>query len=479
MRLGAGGDGHGRSPQSGGTTWRDGTARLAQATTVRSRPPTGSRSCDHTPMPDLRSRLLVEPGRKVRLEDFDTSATHGHDKADCGEDHGRAAGPPRRPAGPLLGRGEALGARRPPGHRRRRQGRHDQQGHGGVQPAGLPGHVVQGARAPEELAHDYLWRVHKAVPRKGEIGIFNRSHYEDVLVVRVHDLVPKAVWSKRYDQINAFERHLADNGTTIVKFFLSIDQDEQRERFQARYDDPTKRWKFSMGDLEERKLWDDYQAAFDDVLVEDVDRLGAVVRHPGGPQVVPRTSPCRRSSPTRSTASKPAYPPRRGRAARPRHRVAPALALAGLAATEERPEDAADDVLARAASVTTLPPVRMAVSMVSAARAPRRPPPSAWRCACRSASRLRPRLRPPPSPSAGGRSRAAAGPASSCSCPVAVVGSTPARDAACRRRRLPRRGEPGRDPLVGAVAVDRLAVLRLERARRDPALELDRRRSAP
>jgi PPK2 family polyphosphate:nucleotide phosphotransferase len=104
------------------------------------------------------------------------------------------------------------------------------------------------------------------VPRRGEIGIFNRSHYEDVLVVRVHDLVPQATWSRRYDEINDFERHLAANGTTIVKFFLSIDRDEQRDRFQARYDDPTKRWKFSMGDLEERKLWDDYQRAFDDVL---------------------------------------------------------------------------------------------------------------------------------------------------------------------------------------------------------------------
>ena len=102
----------------------------------------------------------------------------------------------------------------------------------------------------EELAHDYLWRVHQKVPRKGEIGIFNRSHYEDVLVVRVHDLVPRKVWSARYDQINDFERILVDNGTTIVKFFLAIDRDEQRERFQARYDDPTKRWKFALRDLE-------------------------------------------------------------------------------------------------------------------------------------------------------------------------------------------------------------------------------------
>jgi PPK2 family polyphosphate:nucleotide phosphotransferase len=118
----------------------------------------------------------------------------------------------------------------------------------------------------EEMAHDYLWRVHKRVPGKGEIGIFNRSHYEEVLIVRVHELVPKAVWKARYDQINAFEAHLAANGTTIVKFFLSIDRDEQRERFQSRYDDPTRHWKFSMGDLEERKRWDDYQAAFDEAL---------------------------------------------------------------------------------------------------------------------------------------------------------------------------------------------------------------------
>jgi PPK2 family polyphosphate:nucleotide phosphotransferase len=118
----------------------------------------------------------------------------------------------------------------------------------------------------EELAHDYLWRVHQKVPRKGEIGIFNRSHYEDVLVVRVHGLVGRRVWSARYDQINDFERILADNGTTLVKFFLAIDKDEQRDRFQARFDDPSKRWKFSMGDLEERKLWDDYQAAFDEAL---------------------------------------------------------------------------------------------------------------------------------------------------------------------------------------------------------------------
>jgi PPK2 family polyphosphate:nucleotide phosphotransferase len=119
---------------------------------------------------------------------------------------------------------------------------------------------------PAELAHDFLWRVHARVPGKGEIGIFNRSHYEDVLVVRVRKLAPKKVWSARYEQIREFEQLLTATGTTIVKFFLYIDRDEQRERFQARYDDPTKRWKFSMGDLEERTRWDEYIAAYEEAL---------------------------------------------------------------------------------------------------------------------------------------------------------------------------------------------------------------------
>ncbi|MEA2608797.1 MAG: hypothetical protein QOJ75_1040 [Chloroflexota bacterium] len=118
----------------------------------------------------------------------------------------------------------------------------------------------------EELAHDYLWRVHRHVPKHGEIGFFNRSHYEAVLVERVHAMVTKRVWSARYGQINDFERMLTESGTTIVKLFLQIDRDEQRRRLQARYDDPTKRWKFSMGDLQERLLWDDYQRAFDEAL---------------------------------------------------------------------------------------------------------------------------------------------------------------------------------------------------------------------
>jgi PPK2 family polyphosphate:nucleotide phosphotransferase len=114
----------------------------------------------------------------------------------------------------------------------------------------------------EELDHDFLWRVHMRVPRRGNIGIFNRSHYEDVLVVRVHNLVPKSEWSKRYDRINDFEQMLTEGHTTIVKCFLHISKEEQRERLQARLDNPDKRWKFAKGDLDERKLWDEYQKAY-------------------------------------------------------------------------------------------------------------------------------------------------------------------------------------------------------------------------
>jgi PPK2 family polyphosphate:nucleotide phosphotransferase len=117
-----------------------------------------------------------------------------------------------------------------------------------------------------ELDHDFLWRIHAQVPGKGEVAVFNRSHYEDVLVARVHDLVPKKVWSKRYDQINQFEEYLYDNGTHILKFFLHISKDEQLRRFEARLDDPTKHWKISESDYSERKLWGDYTRAFEDAL---------------------------------------------------------------------------------------------------------------------------------------------------------------------------------------------------------------------
>jgi PPK2 family polyphosphate:nucleotide phosphotransferase len=214
---------------------------------------------------NLRDALLVRPGTRVRLERMDHGATHGWDKVNAEPEierqlvrltdlQDRFWAEAKRSVLVVLQGIDAAG----------KDGTINK-----VMEAFNPqGCTVTSFKVPstEELAHDYLWRVHHKVPRKGEIGIFNRSHYEDVLVVRVHDLVPRKVWSARYDQINDFERILADNGTTIVKFFLAIDRDEQRERFQARYDDPTKRWKFSMGDLEERKLWDDYQAAFDDAL---------------------------------------------------------------------------------------------------------------------------------------------------------------------------------------------------------------------
>ncbi|HXT48183.1 MAG TPA: PPK2 family polyphosphate kinase [Gemmatimonadaceae bacterium] len=119
---------------------------------------------------------------------------------------------------------------------------------------------------PEELAHDFLWRIHAAVPSHGMIGIFNRSHYEDVLAVRVHKLVPKATWKARFDQINEFERMLTQNGVTILKFFLHVSREEQRVRLLERLTDPTKNWKFEAGDLKERDLWDDYTHAYRDVF---------------------------------------------------------------------------------------------------------------------------------------------------------------------------------------------------------------------
>ncbi len=131
----------------------------------------------------------------------------------------------------------------------------------GVNPQGVK---VAGFKKPTpvELAHDYLWRVHRHTPGSGEIAIFNRSHYEDVLVVRVHELVPPEVWGRRYDHINAFEKLLADEGTTILKFFLHISEEEQRRRLQARLDKPHKRWKFSRRDLAERRRWPDYRRAY-------------------------------------------------------------------------------------------------------------------------------------------------------------------------------------------------------------------------
>lgn len=119
---------------------------------------------------------------------------------------------------------------------------------------------------PEEMAHDFLWRIHRQTPRTGEIKIFNRSHYEDVLVTRVHKLVPEKVWRQRYDHITQFEKLLADEGTTILKFYLHIDKAEQKERLEARLADSTKHWKFNPGDLDERKLWPQYINAYEEAI---------------------------------------------------------------------------------------------------------------------------------------------------------------------------------------------------------------------
>lgn len=138
---------------------------------------------------------------------------------------------------------------------------------GDVNPAGCR---VESFKVPteEERAHDFLWRVHKVTPRRGMTAVFNRSHYEDVLVVRVHDMVPKKVWKKRYDTINQFEAMLADSNTIILKFFLHISKEEQEKRLIAREGDVEKAWKLSAGDWRERDYWDDYQAAYEDALAK-------------------------------------------------------------------------------------------------------------------------------------------------------------------------------------------------------------------
>jgi PPK2 family polyphosphate:nucleotide phosphotransferase len=135
--------------------------------------------------------------------------------------------------------------------------------------------VVTSFKAPteQELRHDFLWRVHQAAPAHGLIGIFNRSHYEDVLVVRVRRLVPEAVWRPRYEQINRFERNLVGSGTTVLKFFLHISRDEQRERLLARLDEPDKFWKFNFSDLEDRRRWDDYTAAAEEMIARTSTEL--------------------------------------------------------------------------------------------------------------------------------------------------------------------------------------------------------------
>jgi len=149
----------------------------------------------------------------------------------------------------------------------------DASGKDGVIRSVLTGLNPQGCRVesfraptPDELAHDFLWRVHTRCPARGEIGIFNRSHYEDIVAVRVRNLADEKVWSKRYGHIVAFERLLTDEGTSVVKVFLHESRDEQRKRLQARVDDPEKSWKFRLGDLDDRAKWDEFQAAYEDAI---------------------------------------------------------------------------------------------------------------------------------------------------------------------------------------------------------------------
>ena len=215
--------------------------------------------------PDLRTLLRIDPGSRVSLGAIDPNETHGYDK-------GSAASIAAADVDRLTAIQDVIWAE----HRHRvlivLQGI-DASGKDGTIRHVLSAFNPLGCRAvgfgiptPRELAHDYLWRIHAEVPGDGEIVVFNRSQYESVLVERVQGLVPEAVWSRRYDEINDFERLLADEGTTILKFFLHIDEAEQLARFRARLVDPTKRWKFNPGDLDDRKLWPQYEAAFEDAL---------------------------------------------------------------------------------------------------------------------------------------------------------------------------------------------------------------------
>ena len=182
---------------------------------------------------------------------------------------------------------------------------------GGVNPQGCS---VTSFKAPSahELAHDYLWRIHAAAPARGMIGIFNRSHYEDVLVARVHDLVPKHVWQRRYDQINAFEELLADAGTTVLKFFLHISKDEQKRRLQSRLDDPKKFWKFDANDLAERGPVGRLPGRLRGRAPEVLDAPRPVVRGAVRPQMVPQLGHQRHDRPC-PAADGPAVPAGAGR----------------------------------------------------------------------------------------------------------------------------------------------------------------------
>jgi PPK2 family polyphosphate:nucleotide phosphotransferase len=212
-------------------------------------------------------KYRIKPGMKIKLDEWDPDDTGPHDlnKEEAGKDTVRLTSD-------LDALQELLYAEQKHKVLVVLQGM-DTSGKDGVIRHVFEGVNPQGVKVagfkvptPEELSHDYLWRIHKQTPGNGEIMIFNRSHYEDVLVVRVHGLVAEEVWSKRFDQINQFERTLVDEGTTILKFFLHISSMEQKKRLLDRLGDPQKQWKFSVSDLNERKLWSDYMLAYEDVL---------------------------------------------------------------------------------------------------------------------------------------------------------------------------------------------------------------------
>ena len=213
------------------------------------------------------NKFLVKPGSKVKLAQWDPGDTHGVTK--------EAAEPElERERGKLSGLQEILYAEGKRALLVVLQGL-DASGKDGTIRNVMSGVNPQGCSvtsfkvpSPEEQGHDFLWRVHKVIPQAGRIGVFNRSHYEEVLVVRVHKLVPKEVWSGRYDHINHFEQLLADSQVTILKFFLHVSKDEQKKRLEERFTDRTKLWKVNLGDLEERKRWSAYQEAYEDALAK-------------------------------------------------------------------------------------------------------------------------------------------------------------------------------------------------------------------
>jgi len=214
----------------------------------------------------LSARLRVSPGRPVSLSHFDPDDTQGWKKDD------RMQRELAKGIAELDRLQYVLYAERKHALLVVLQGM-DGAGKDGTIRHVMTGLNPQGCRVtpfkvptPEEAAHDFLWRIHRAAPARGDIGIFNRSHYEDVLVTRVRKLAPRAVWSRRYDEINAFERLLVDERTVVLKFFLHLSKGEQRRRIQDRLRDPDKQWKLSAGDFTERARWGAYAKAYEEVL---------------------------------------------------------------------------------------------------------------------------------------------------------------------------------------------------------------------